>query len=128
MRAIGVDLRDIAKTFFYAFIYGAGDGKLGSIVGKGRKEGKILRKKFLANVKGLKELTEQVKKEFNDKGYLVGLDGRKLQVRSEHSALNTKLQSAGAVIMKKALVILDKELQKTLVPGIDYEFVANVHD
>ena len=128
MRAIGVDLRDIAKTFFYAFIYGAGDGKLGSIVGKGRKEGKILRKKFLANVKGLKELTEQVQKEFNDKGYLVGLDGRKLQVRSEHSALNTKLQSAGAVIMKKALVILDKELQKTLVPGIDYEFVANVHD
>lgn len=61
-------------------------------------------------------------------GYLKGLDGRLLHVRSAHAALNTLLQSAGAVIMKQALVTLDGILQETLVPGVDYEFVANVHD
>jgi DNA polymerase I-like protein with 3'-5' exonuclease and polymerase domains len=61
-------------------------------------------------------------------GYLKGLDGRLLHVRSAHAALNTLLQSAGAVIMKQALVCLDGHLKETLVPGVDYEFVANVHD
>ncbi|NRA51431.1 MAG: DNA polymerase, partial [Phaeodactylibacter sp.] len=61
--------------------------------------------------------------------YLEGLDGRRLKVRSKHSALNMLLQSAGAIIMKQALVILDKDLQELgLVPTVDYEFVANVHD
>lgn len=61
-------------------------------------------------------------------GHLVGLDGRLLHCRSAHSALNTLLQSAGAIIMKQALVCLDGLLKETLVPGVDYEFVANVHD
>lgn len=62
-------------------------------------------------------------------GYLIGLDGRQLHVRSGHAALNTLLQSAGALIMKKALCCLDEQLQaRGLLPGIDYEFVANVHD
>jgi len=50
-------------------------------------------------------------------------------VRSQHSALNTLLQGAGAIIMKKALVVLDDHLQRSgLTPGTDYEFVANIHD
>jgi DNA polymerase I-like protein with 3'-5' exonuclease and polymerase domains len=63
------------------------------------------------------------------RGFLLGLDGRKLHVRSDHAALNTLLQSAGAVVMKKALVILDRALQDMgYVPGVNYEFIANVHD
>lgn len=63
------------------------------------------------------------------KDYLGGLDGRRVFVRSSHAALNTLLQSAGALLMKRALVILDADLQaQGLVPGRDYEFVANVHD
>lgn len=63
------------------------------------------------------------------RGFLVGLDGGKIKVRHRHASLNTLLQSAGAIIMKLALVLLDKALQeKGLVPGVDYEFCANVHD
>ncbi len=63
------------------------------------------------------------------KDYLGGLDGRRVFVRSSHAALNTLLQSAGALIMKRALIIMDTDMQATgLIPGRDYEFVANVHD
>ncbi len=55
----------------------------------------------------------------------MGLDGRKVYVRSEHAALNSLLQSAGAIMMKKALIILDEYAK---LWGIDYEFVGNIHD
>jgi DNA polymerase I-like protein with 3'-5' exonuclease and polymerase domains len=60
-----------------------------------------------------------------EKGHLPGLDGRRLFVRSTHSALNTLLQSAGAIIMKQALVILSKKIQKE---KLNAHFVVNVHD
>ncbi len=127
--AAGLPTRDNAKTFIYAFLYGAGDAKLGSIVGKGRMAGAKLRAKFLAGLPALEKLVSGVKKRAKQKGYLIGLDGRKLHIRSDHAALNTLLQSAGALVMKKALHILDTMLQEAgLVPGIDYEFVANIHD
>ena len=127
--ALGISSRDIAKTFFYAFIYGAGDAKLGSILGGGAKKGKKARENFLSGVSGLMDLTNRVKQVYRRRGHLIGLDGRKLHIRSEHAALNTLLQSAGAVLMKKALVILDDTLMMAgLKEGKDYEFVANVHD
>lgn len=126
--------RDIAKTWFYAFIYGSGDANLGYVLGKHtsaaqRKSGKESRAAFLRNLPALKKLSGLVLKQLKSKGYLTGLDGRKLTSRSNHSALNTLLQSAGAVIMKQALVILDSDLQEAgFVPGVHYEFVVNVHD
>jgi DNA polymerase I-like protein with 3'-5' exonuclease and polymerase domains len=134
MRALGLTDRDVAKTWFYAFIYGAGDEKLGMIVGqpagqKARNAGKASRAAFMRNLPALGSLVEAVKSKVKKQGYLVGADGRILHVRSEHSALNTLLQSAGAVQMKLALVILDDTLQaRGYTPGIHYEFVANVHD
>ena len=129
MKALNIDNRDTAKTWFYAFIYGAGDMKLGLILGKGSKAGRASRQRFLKNVNGLQTLTTKVKETYRRRGYLIGLDGRKLHIRSEHSALNTLLQSAGAVLMKKALVILDQKLKlRGLKSGQDYEFVANIHD
>lgn len=112
-----------------AFLYGAGDEKLGTIVGKGRVAGKALRTKFMAGLPALAKLVNGVKKRAAEVGYLIGLDGRRLHIRSDHAALNTLLQSAGALVMKKALVILDADLQAAgLVPGVNYEFVANIHD
>lgn len=129
MKALNINNRDTAKTWFYAFIYGAGDSKLGAILGKGSKTGSISRKRFLKNVTGLDDLTNKVKETYRRRGYLIGLDGRKLHIRSEHSSLNTLLQSAGAVLMKKALVILDDRLKFVgFNDGVDYEFVANIHD
>ena len=122
--AAGLPTRDNAKTFIYAFLYGAGDGKIGTIVDGSAKEGKILKTKFLAKTKGLKQLTEDVKKAAT-RGYLRGLTGRRLYVRSPHSALNTLLQSAGAYVMKYFVVELDKVL---IEHAIDYKFVGNIHD
>lgn len=127
--AAGLPTRDNAKTFIYAFLYGAGDAKLGSIVSKGRAVGGQLRAKFLKGLPALEKLVKGVKKRASEVGYLIGLDGRKLHIRSDHAALNTLLQSAGALVMKKALVILDADLQSAgLVPGVHYEFLANIHD
>ncbi len=127
--------REIAKTWFYAFIYGAGDFKLGRIMGLmgSAKEvmaaGRRSRDNFLKGLPALGKLVDRVKKRGLRRGFLVGLDGGKLKIRHAHAALNTLLQSAGAIIMKQALVILDEDLQGAgLVPGKDYEFCANVHD
>lgn len=144
--------REIAKTWFYAFIYGGGAEKLGWILGKrgdpnneahwtidkrsgervdvvARSAGSKSKKDFLKNLPALGKLAELVQKKAKMRGFLVAIDGGKLHVRKLHSAVNTLLQSAGAIFMKKALVILDDQLQALdLVPGIDYEFVANIHD
>ena len=56
---------------------------------------------------------------------LPGLDGRKLRVRSAHSALNTLLQSAGAIVMKKALVLLYNDIKRN---KLDAHAVGNIHD
>ena len=128
-KLLGLQSRDTAKTFFYAFIYGAGNEKLGKILGTTITGGKNARMKLLNGVDGLLRLTEAVKQAYRRRGHLIGLDGRRLYVRSEHSALNTLLQSAGAILMKMALVLLDERLQFLgLEPGNDYEFVANIHD
>jgi DNA polymerase I-like protein with 3'-5' exonuclease and polymerase domains len=94
--------RDQAKTFIYAFLYGAGSAKIGSIVGKGAGAGANLKKRFLAQTPALAKLVTQVQLSA-EKGYLIGLDGRRLHIRSTHAALNTLLQSAGALIAKEAL-------------------------
>ena len=122
--AAGLQTRPQAKTFIYAFLYGAGDAKIGSIVEGTAKDGKRLKDKFLANTPKLQVLKDNVS-DASARGYLKGLDGRKVYVRSEHAALNTLLQSAGAIIMKKALIILDEYAK---LWGIDYEFVGNIHD
>jgi hypothetical protein len=120
--------RDFAKTFIYAFLYGAGDEKLGSILGAGKRRGGQLREQFYEAFPALAQLKEDIEKVVKKQKYLKGLDGRHLTVRSMHSALNTLLQSAGALIMKKALVLLDADLQADYRPGREYEFVLNVHD
>ena len=128
-KAAGLAERSQAKTFIYGFLYGAGPEKIGSIVGKGRTAGLALRKKFLATLPALAALQSAIGAKVQATKTLRGLDGRILSVRSSHSALNTLLQSAGALIMKKALVILDETLKSEgLVPGTDYEFMLNIHD
>jgi len=122
--AAGLATRAQAKTFIYAFLYGAGDAKIGSIVGGSAKDGNQLRTRFLRNTPTLETLRDRVGQAAR-KGYLVGLDGRKLWVRSEHSALNTLLQAAGAVVMKKALVLLNLHATEH---NINFKFIGNIHD
>ena len=119
-----LESRDKAKTFIYALMYGAGDEKLGKVVGGSTADGKRARQYFFDNKPTFKSLRDRVQRA-SSKKYLKGLDGRKLYVRNQHSALNTLLQGAGAIVMKKGLVLLDDMLR---LNGIDYKFVANIHD
>jgi DNA polymerase-1 len=120
----GLSTRAQAKTFIYAFLYGAGDVKIGSIVDGGQRLGAKLRQRFLDNTPALAELRERVSIAAQ-RGYLRGLDGRCLHIRSEHSALNTLLQSAGAVVMKKALAIFSQYAPKW---NLDYKLLGSIHD
>ena len=120
----GLSTRAQAKTFIYAFLYGAGDSKIGSIVGGSQRTGAQLRQRFLDNTPALAELRERVSIAAQ-RGYLRGLDGRCLHIRSEHSALNTLLQSAGAVVMKKALQIFTDYAPKW---NLTYKLLGSIHD
>jgi DNA polymerase I-like protein with 3'-5' exonuclease and polymerase domains len=127
--AAGLDTRDQAKTFIYAFLYGAGDAKIGNIVGGSAKDGAALKKRFLNQIPALARLKAAVEAKARSAGQLMGIDGRLLPVRSEHAALNTLLQSAGAVAMKTALVLLTKCLTRLgWRHSQEWSYVANVHD
>ena len=124
MKMAGLTDRDQAKTFIYAFMYGAGASKIGKIVGKGAKEGQQLIDRFLSNMPALKRVRDGVTKA-GMRGKIRGIDGRLLHVRSPHAALNTLLQGAGAVVCKLWLVNMNKRIQST---GVDAKLVASIHD
>lgn len=125
-KAAGLETRPQAKTFIYGFLYGAGAAKMGEIVKAGAKEGAQLKKRFLNKLPALSTLIDRVQ-EASQRGYLVGLDGRHLRVRSSHAALNTLLQSAGSLICKQWMVEFHNAL---LEKGWteDCKQVAWVHD
>lgn len=118
------DARNLSKTLCYSVLYGAGPAKVGSVVGAGAKEGSKLINNFMKNTPSLDKLSKKVQK-LAAKGYVPALDGRKVWVRSEHAALNSLLQSAGAIIAKQWLVCATEELNKQKIP---YKLLAWVHD
>ena len=124
MKMAGLTDRDQAKTFIYAFMYGAGASKIGQIVGAGAKEGQQLINKFLSSMPALKRVRDAVTKAAS-KGTIKGIDGRRLHIRSPHSALNTLIQGAGAVVCKLWLCNMNKRISRT---GIDAKLVASIHD
>jgi len=124
MQAAGLSNRDQAKTFIYAFLYGAGPAKIGTVVGAGAKRGQQLITNFLRNMPQLKRLRDNITKA-SQVGTVKALDGRQLHIRSSHASLNTLLQGAGAIICKQWLVHMDERIR---AKGIDAKLVASVHD
>lgn len=123
-KAAGLPTRDNAKTFIYAFLYGAGAGKIGQVVNGTAKDGQRLIDNFLNNMPALKALRSKVDK-LAGRGYLIGLDGRVLNIRNKHAALNLLLQGAGAIVCKewlKFIIILATKAK------LDFNLVASVHD
>jgi DNA polymerase I-like protein with 3'-5' exonuclease and polymerase domains len=118
--------RDNAKTFIYGFLYGAGNEKIGEIIGKGAKEGGQIKKRFLKKLPALKRLLSGVKSDA-EKGHITGLDGRRIPIRHPHAALNTLLQSAGAIICKRWYVIINRLLEEQGIQD-KAQMVAFVHD
>lgn len=125
-KAAGLETRSQAKSFIYAFLYGAGAEKIGSMVGGTRTHGQRLKERFLSKTPALAELIAAVQHAAK-KGYLKGLDGRQVYVRHQHAALNTLLQSAGALIAKQWLVEIDKGLRAANIHD-RVDLVAWVHD
>jgi DNA polymerase I-like protein with 3'-5' exonuclease and polymerase domains len=126
---VGVSRRDI-KTITYAFIYGAGNQKIGSSYdpllseAKAKKKGKEIREAFVSAIDGLSELLEAVKTS-SQKGWIKSIDGRRIKVNSPHKALNMLLQSSAAVIAKRWMVINNDTINQT---GLCASQLAFIHD
>lgn len=144
MRAAGLPSRDAAKTFFYGFLFGAGDGKVGKIVKGTPADGKRLKAQFLEGLPALAALLQRLsnewkttaKRKMNVKfnrmeyydGKITGLDGRPIVVPSEHQLLVYLLQSDEAIMMAKAYNLTCAKLREKYVYGEQYGVVAWYHD
>ena len=122
--AAGLESRDEAKTFIYAFIYGAGNRKIGSIIGGSERDGERIKEKFLRATPSLRRLREKVER-VAQRRWVRGIDQRKIIIRHPHAALNTLLQGAGACVMKKALTLLEEYVITKRIRAFP---VVNVHD
>jgi DNA polymerase I-like protein with 3'-5' exonuclease and polymerase domains len=124
--AAGLPERNMAKTMIYATLYGAGAAKIGSIVGGGYEEGEQILENFYANTPKLRKLQTLVG-QLATEGTIKGLDGRRLHIRSERAALNTLLQSCGAIIAKQWCVTMHQKIRRSALQGFVKQ-VAFVHD
>jgi len=122
MKAWGIDDRALGKRLTYACLYGGGDALLGDILGGGQKEGAAARKRFLKNLPALDRLISNAKRVAKKRGWLKSLDGRPT-FTPEHAALNSLLQSAGAILAKEWVSIIDGSLDSR-----GAKLVAMVHD
>ena len=144
-RAAQLPSRDDAKTFFYGFLFGAGDAKVGKIVKGTSEDGRRLKSQFLEGLPALGALIERLtkewrktaKKRFNARwnkmeyydGYITGLDGRPIRVPFEHQILVYLLQSDEAISMSAAYVRFHQRMDKLGYKwGVDYGTVAWYHD
>ena len=111
---IGISRRQV-KTVTYAFLYGAGDQKIGTSFDgslgedKAKRKGKEIRKAFVDAIPGLSDLLKAVKRAA-ERGYVRGLDGRNISVDKGHVALNYLLQGSAAIIAKRWMVLADAQL------------------
>lgn len=155
--AAGLPTRNNAKTFIYGYLYGAGDAKIGEIVNGTAADGKRLKAQFLKKTPALAKLKKAIETTLIEEAYwegdtqkvvwkkryhrdnnklditrcLIGLDGRPLHIRSPHAALNTLLQSAGALICKKWVCLVEQNLIRAGYKhgwDGDFAFMAWVHD
>lgn len=130
-KAVELDTRDKAKTFIYAFLYGAGDETLGEIwVPSGTSDqkkaaGKKARQLFGERIPAYKQLKDSLDIHLLNNKTINGIDGGELQVRNNYSALNTLLQNAGSIAVKHSTVLSYKE---NLRQGIEIHPVLHVHD
>jgi DNA polymerase I-like protein with 3'-5' exonuclease and polymerase domains len=120
-QAAGLPTRDDAKTFFYAFMYGAGDGKIGSIINGSSKDGKRIKSEFLSNLPSLANVINEKQKE-GEQGFITAIGGRPIKLTyskgydgemgyDTRKALNSLLQGSGAIYFKKWALEVDKRLK-----------------
>ena len=117
--------RTAGKGIMYATLYGAGNAKIGALVGGSSREGKRMRDMLERGIPALKRLKNAISARLQGHEWLHAIDGRRLPVRSEHAALNLLLQSCGSILMKKATVLMHESFRAA---GLTVEQVMHVHD
>jgi DNA polymerase I-like protein with 3'-5' exonuclease and polymerase domains len=117
--------RGPGKGVMYATLYGAGDVLVGKLVGGGRREGRTMRTMLEDGIPALKKLKSAIANRLQTQDWLPAIDGRKLPIRSEHSALNLLLQSAGSILMKRATIIMDESIKQNQLSANQ---IMHVHD
>ena len=126
---IGISRRQV-KTVTYAFLYGAGDAKIGHSFdaqlsdAKAKKKGKEIRTAFVAAIDGLADLLEAVKQR-GQQGFIYSLDKRKILLDSPHKSLNYLLQSGAGVVAKRWMVINQETIKQT---SLCCSQLAFIHD
>ena len=123
-KAAGLNTRSQAKTFIYAFLYGAGVEKLGTVVNGTARDGAQLKRQFLSNIPSLQKLMNRVQRA-SEKGNVKGLDGRRILIRHQHAALNTLLQGAGAISCKQWSICMHRYIK---LHKLDARLVNTIHD
>ena len=124
---IGIS-RKLVKTVTYAFLYGAGDQKIGLSYDQGlppnqaKTKGSEIRAAYVAAIDGLDKLLAAVRTA-GERGSIKSIDGRKIAVDSPHKALNYLLQSGAGVVAKRWMVMANNSLYITLAKQL-----AFVHD
>jgi DNA polymerase I-like protein with 3'-5' exonuclease and polymerase domains len=126
---IGISRRQV-KTVTYAFLYGAGDQKIGTSFDgslgetQSKRKGKEIRKAFVDAIPGLSDLLKGVKRAA-ERGYVRGLDNRHISVDKGHVALNYLLQGSAAIIAKRWLVLANDHSQQM---SLRCNQLAFIHD
>ena len=129
---LGCD-RGAAKRWLYAYLFGGGGKKLGTILtGKpNATSGDASKKKYQSAIPGLGKLKsklDQIYQQTNHgygNAFIPGLDGRRVYVGSAHQALNYLLQSAEAITCKAAV---GYAMHKIREEGLDAYPVIFYHD
>jgi len=126
-KALGMShvTRDMAKTFIYAFLLGAGVGKIAEILRVNTREAGQAVENFTQSISGLSKLKNEDIPQAAAKGYFIGLDGRKVKTPSQHKTLAGMLQNGEAVVMKHSALLWTKQLDDR---GISYKLVTWPHD
>lgn len=131
-----LETRDQAKTAIYQQLYGAGANAVGAFLRptadpeEQRKAGLAAKRNLGRAIPALRQLEKDVKLA-SKRGFIRGLDGRRLVVRSEHAALNVLLQSAGAIVCKYWVCEIERlMLERGFKHGRDGDFMMSawVHD
>lgn len=145
LKPLGISItRDEAKNHGYGWKFGASDNKLGSMVGKGKEVGALIRDALASVSEAQDKLVQSLTKEFESTakvrmnqygrpelygGVLRGLDGRPIKINAPHTILVYMLQSDEAIVMQLALLLLYEKLTSLgWVHGREYGFVGNIHD
>lgn len=117
--------RDMAKTFIYAWLLGAGVAKTAQILKVNQKEAQDARTRFEMSIDGLYNLKNRLIPYVAEQGYFTGYDGRKVVVPNQHKTLAGILQNGESCLMKHTLLRWHDVARKE---GINFKMVGFIHD